>query len=113
MAGITRSGKNNKSDDAQDKPGAVALKYDPVDAYSAPTVVASGIGAVAERIAEEARANDVPIYQDPDLVQLLLATEIGDEIPVEAFVAVAEILRYVYEANRKTVPRYPDEQKEG
>ncbi|MDJ0685660.1 MAG: EscU/YscU/HrcU family type III secretion system export apparatus switch protein [Alphaproteobacteria bacterium] len=78
---------------------AVALSYRPDDAHSAPEVVASGEGHLAERILDEAFAADVPVREDADLVEILAATEVGQEIPVEAFVAVAEILRYVYERN--------------
>lgn len=88
---------------------AVALEYRPTDAWSAPTVVASGRGYLAERILEEAFAHGVPVREDADLVEILAATEVGEEIPIEAFVAVAEILRYVYERNRTAPPDIPDE----
>ncbi|MEQ8604420.1 MAG: EscU/YscU/HrcU family type III secretion system export apparatus switch protein [Marivibrio sp.] len=84
---------------------AVALAYKPDTADSAPVVSASGRGALAERIVEAAREAGVPIQEDPDLVELLAATEVGEEIPVEAFIAVAEILRYVYQANGRTAPQ--------
>lgn len=84
-----------------DGPMAVALSYDPSDKESAPSVIASGKGALAERILAEAEAHGIPVHKDADLVQILAATDIGDEIPVEAFIAVAEILRYVYAANSK------------
>lgn len=87
---------------------AVALEYKPTDAWSAPKVVASGRGYLAERILEEAFAHDVPVREDADLVEILAATEVGDEIPIEAFVAVAEILRYVYERNRTSAPEIPE-----
>lgn len=83
---------------------AVALTYAPETADSAPVVSASGRGHLAERILEAAREAGVPIQEDPDLVELLAATEVGEEIPVEAFIAVAEILRYVYQANGRTAP---------
>ncbi|RED52472.1 EscU/YscU/HrcU family type III secretion system export apparatus switch protein [Aestuariispira insulae] len=78
---------------------AVALSYDPADRDSAPSVVASGKGSLAERILEKAAEHGVPIHKDADLVSILAATEVGEEIPVEAFIAVAEILRFVYAAN--------------
>lgn len=78
---------------------AVALTYEPTSMASAPTVTASGKGFLAERILELAFENDVPVRTDPDLVEIVAATEVGEEIPVEAFIAVAEILRYVYERN--------------
>lgn len=85
---------------------AVALTYKPSDPDAAPVVSAAGRGYLAERIIEVAEAEGVPIRQDADLVEILSATEVGDEIPVEAFIAVAEILRYVYQANGSAPPRF-------
>ncbi len=87
---------------------AVALTYAPETADSAPVVSASGRGHLAERIIETAREAGIPIREDADLVEILAATEVGDEIPVEAFIAVAEILRYVYEANGTAPPQPSD-----
>ena len=77
----------------------VALKYDPDSMVSAPKVTASAEGYLAERLLDLAFEHDVPVRTDPDLVEIIAATEVGEEIPVEAFIAVAEILRYVYERN--------------
>jgi flagellar biosynthesis protein len=83
---------------------AVALTYKPDNADAAPVVSASGRGHLAERIVELAEELDIPVRADADLVEILAATEVGEEIPVEAFIAVAEILRYVYELNGRTPP---------
>lgn len=77
---------------------AVAVAYDR-GRDSAPRVVASGRGAIADRIREMAEASGVTVRQDADLVEVLGALEVGAEIPVEAFVAVAELLSFVYRAN--------------
>lgn len=69
-----------------------------------PRVVATGKGAVAEQILELAFAHGVKVRTDPDLAQILSAVEEGSIIPVEAFVAVAEILAYVYRANNMVLP---------
>ena len=82
---------------------AVALTYAPEDRDGAPKVAASGRGLLAERILEEARLANVPIREDASLVEMLAATEIGEEIPVEAFIAVAEILSYVYAMNNRAL----------
>jgi len=82
---------------------AVALRYDPGEA-GAPTVVASGHGSVAEQILNLAFANGVKVRTDPDLAQVLAAVDVDSVIPVEAFVAVAEILAYVYRANGRDMP---------
>ena len=75
------------------KKKAVALTYDPSN--KAPQVVASGKGAVAERIIEKAKEADVATYKDEELTDTLLKLEIGDMIPPELYGVVAEILVYV------------------
>lgn len=72
---------------------AIALSYDPAD--DAPTVVASGKGALAERIIEKAKEADVPLHRDDSLAQTLSKLEIGDMIPAELYEVVAEILVFV------------------
>jgi flagellar biosynthesis protein len=79
---------------------AVALKHGR-DGAAAPKVVATGRGAVAEQILEIAFANGVRVRQDADLAEILGSIELDSEIPVEVFAAVAEILAYVYRANRE------------
>ena len=71
----------------------IALSYDPNE--DAPKVIASGTGALAERIIEKAKEADVPIHRDDDLAQTLSKLEIGDLIPVELYEVVAEILVFV------------------
>jgi flagellar biosynthesis protein len=78
---------------------AVALRYAPGGA-DAPRVVASGHGEIAERILALAFEHGIKVREDADLAQLLAAVEIGEQIPVAAFAAVAEILVYIYRANR-------------
>ncbi len=77
---------------------AVALSYQPEKA-EAPIVRAKGSGHIAEQIFETARAHGVPVQQDSDLVELLSCMDLDTVIPVEAFVAVAEILSYLYRLN--------------
>lgn len=78
---------------------AAALKYD-AKRDTAPRVVAKGKGDVAKRIVEIAKASGIPIRKDADLVELLAAIDLDEQIPLEAFTAVAEILAYIYRANR-------------
>ncbi|MCI8507445.1 MAG: flagellar biosynthesis protein FlhB [Lachnospiraceae bacterium] len=80
-------------DKTKKKKKAVALTYDPLN--QAPQVVASGQGAVADRIIEKAKEADVATYQDEGLTDTLLKLEIGDMIPPELYGVVAEILVYV------------------
>jgi flagellar biosynthesis protein len=76
---------------------AVAIEKD--ISKDMPTVVASGQGFVAEQILQIAFDNDVKVRQDADLIEILSAVEIDQDVPLEAFAAIAEILTYVYQAN--------------
>jgi flagellar biosynthesis protein len=82
---------------------AVALRYDAAK-REAPEVVASGRGRIAEKIIELAEAHGIYIKQDPDLVEVLSRLDIGDAIPPELYVVVAEILAFVYRVNAKKRP---------
>ena len=84
---------------------AVALAYQPETENDAPKVVASGRGKLAEEILRVAFAKGVKVREDPDLAQVLSAVEVDSVIPLEAFMAVAEILAYVYKANGQDVPQ--------
>lgn len=79
---------------------AAALEYDNRK-DAAPKVIAKGRGAIAERIIELARKNNVPIKSDPALVQILSKLDIDEQIPIELYRAVAEILAFVYSANNR------------
>ena len=85
---------------AQDKPvdKAVALLYDK-EQGDAPRIVASGRGVLAGKIVETARAAGVYIMEDPDLVELLARVPVGEEIPMELYQAIAEVLAFVYRVN--------------
>lgn len=80
---------------------AVALQYEAGE-MRAPTVVAKGAGLVAERIRETARAAGVPVVENAPLARTLhKLVEIGREIPAALYQTVAEVLAYVYRADRK------------
>lgn len=83
---------------------AAALRYDR-DKDNAPVVAAGGHGEVAEKILQTAREAGIPIQQDPDLAEVLSRVPVGDEIPVEMYQAVAEILAFVYELNARSRDR--------
>lgn len=72
---------------------AIALEYNPEE--DAPKVIASGRGALAERIIEKAQESDIPIHRDDKLADTLSRLEIGDMIPPELYEVVAEILVFV------------------
>ena len=77
---------------------AVAIKYDRLK-DSAPKVTATGQGRIAQKIIDLAREHNVPIKNDPDLIEVLSSLEINQEIPSEIYVAVAELLAFVYSIN--------------
>lgn len=72
---------------------AVALSYDVGD--TAPKILATGKGYVAEKIIEIAKQENVPLHQDAKLANTLSKLEIGDYIPKELYGVVAEILVFV------------------
>lgn len=72
---------------------AIALEFDPSD--EAPRVIASGRGALAERIIEKAKESDVPVHRDDKLAETLSRLDIGEMIPPELYEVVAEILVFV------------------
>lgn len=76
---------------------SVALKY--ADGkMRAPTVVAKGVGEVAMKIREIAREHKVPLLEAPALTRALYRhTDLGDEIPETLYIAVAEVLAYVFQ----------------
>ena len=79
---------------------AAALRYHHMR-DQAPRVVAKGRGKMAERIIEVARQHDVPLVEDPNLVQVLEGLDLDVEIPPELYRAVAEVLVFVYRLNRQ------------
>jgi len=85
---------------------AAALKYDNRK-DAAPRITAKGKGFIAEKIIELALKNNVPIKNDPNLVQILSKLDIDEHIPVELYKAVAEILAFVYSANNRYRDRFP------
>ncbi|MGC4028520.1 MAG: flagellar biosynthesis protein FlhB [Steroidobacteraceae bacterium] len=76
---------------------AVALRYDEKK-MRAPQVVAKGVDLMAARIREVASEHKVPIFEAPPLARALHRNmEIGDEIPAGLYVAVAQVLTYIYQ----------------
>lgn len=79
---------------------AVALKYSAN--LPAPQLIAKGGDLIAERIKEIARENNIPIVENKPLARTIFKTmKLGQVIPRELFVAVAEVLSYVYKLRRK------------
>lgn len=72
---------------------AVALSYDGV---SAPILSAKGTGEIADEIIAIAKEHNVPIREEPDLVNLLARLKLDEEIPRELYIAVAETIAFAY-----------------
>ncbi|MEW6115869.1 MAG: EscU/YscU/HrcU family type III secretion system export apparatus switch protein [Nitrospirota bacterium] len=79
---------------------AAALRYTP-QKDAAPKVVAKGSGAIAEKILQIAKEHNIPLKDDPQLVEVLSALDLYQEIPPELYRAVAEILAFIYKTTKK------------
>ena len=86
---------------------AVALKYDETQ-NSAPVIVASGMGYVAEKIVEIANDNGIPVYEDNSLATVLAQMKLGKEIPPELYQTIVDIYAYFL----RYVPKHADEKQE-
>ena len=80
---------------------SVAIKYDP-ETMGAPKVVAKGADLIAFRIRQIARQSEVPIVERPPLARALYwGVEVGQEVTLEHYEAVAELLAFVYRIDSK------------
>lgn len=82
-------------------PKAVALRY---VGQGAPRVVAKGSGEVAAQILALAKQHDIPLHEDRELVRLLSHLELGQEIPEQLYLAVAQILAFAYSLSGRPLP---------
>lgn len=73
---------------------AIALAYRQTDA--APRVVARGKGLIAEEIISRAREHGVYVHESPELVALLTQVNIDEHIPPQLYMAIAELLAWLY-----------------
>lgn len=78
---------------------AVALKYDEIDP---PKVSAKGEHEVATAIMQLARDCGVPLYENPELVEILSTLEIGDQIPELLYQVIAEVIAFAFYIQGKT-----------
>jgi flagellar biosynthesis protein len=96
--------KSNESNENNVKPlrlkKAVALAYQP-DKHDSPVVVAKGKGLTAQKILEKAQEHGIPIQEDQSLVEVLSQLDLDQQIPAELYQLVAEILSFIYRADKK------------
>lgn len=85
---------------------AVALAYGKTQG-SAPQVVAKGRGLIAQAIIERAKQHGVFVHESEDLVGLLMQVELDQEIPPQLYLAVAELLAWLYRLEHTDVPALP------
>jgi flagellar biosynthesis protein len=76
------------------KKAAVALTYE--TGALAPRVVAKGRGIIAEEIIKRAAEAGVYVHESPELVSLLMQVDLDDSIPPQLYIAVAELLAWLY-----------------
>lgn len=81
---------------------AVALAYTAAD--KAPRVVAKGRGLIAEQIIARAREHGVFVHESPELLALLMQVDLDARIPSQLYVAVAELLAWIYRLEHGQAP---------
>lgn len=81
---------------------AVALTYS--QNKGAPKVIAKGRGLIAQAIIERARQHGVFVHESEDLVGLLMKVELDQEIPPQLYLAVAELLVWLYRMEHEDTP---------
>ncbi len=84
---------------------AVALAYQ--SGESAPKVVARGRGIIAKAIIDRAKEHGIFVHESQELVGLLMQVELDDHIPPELYLAVAELLAWVYRLEHREMPANP------
>lgn len=84
---------------ADERALAVAMAYKAGDA--APRVVAKGRGLIAEEIISRAREHGIYVHESPELVSLLMQVDLDAHIPAQLYVAVAELLAWLYQVERR------------
>ncbi len=87
---------------------AVAIAYQ--SGQAAPKVVAKGRGLVAQAIIDRARDAGVYVHESPEMVSLLMQVDFDQHIPPQLYLAVAELLAWVYQLEHE--PDQPSGQKE-
>ncbi|GAB1235081.1 EscU/YscU/HrcU family type III secretion system export apparatus switch protein [Ferrigenium sp. UT5] len=81
---------------------AVALAYR--NGESAPRVVASGRGLIAQAIIERAHQHGIYVHESEELVALLMQVELDQHIPPALYLAVAELLAWLYRLEQAEIP---------
>lgn len=84
---------------------AAALAYTP-GKDEAPRVIASGKGAIAEKILEKAKEKKIPVYENAHLADTLVKLKFGSEIPAELYEVVASVLTFISNVDEKAGKKF-------
>lgn len=87
---------------------AVAIAYLETDA--APRVIAKGRGVIAAEIIARAHEHGVYVHESPELVSLLMQVDLDEKIPPQLYVAVAELLAWLYRVEQGDIESFPTAQ---
>jgi flagellar biosynthesis protein len=85
----------------------VALSYDSSQ-QAAPKVTAKGSGLIANSIIQKAKQHQIPLQEDPSLVELLSQLQINETIPEQLYDAVAEVFAFIYHVDREHSKKHGD-----
>ena len=88
-----------------ERASAVAVRYDQQDA--APRVIAKGYGNIADTIIRTAKEHGLYVHESPELVNLLMQVNLDAQIPPQLYVAIAELLAWIYALEEKTIGPEP------
>ena len=94
------TGEGSADSGPPERPSAIALSH--ANKNRAPVVVAKGYGAVADSIVQRARDNGLYVHESPELVKLLMQVRLDDEIPPQLYLAVAQLLAWLYRLESDT-----------
>jgi flagellar biosynthesis protein len=84
---------------------AVAMTYG--NSAGAPKVVAKGRGLIAQAIIERAKQHGIYVHESEELVGMLMQVELDQEIPPQLYIAVAELLAWLYRLENPDTPAVP------
>lgn len=89
---------NKNSKNINPKQKAVALSYNLEDV--SPKIVAKGKGYIAQKILENAKSSEIPVYEDSALVDELTKVDLGSNIPPELYEVVAQVLVFISDLDK-------------
>lgn len=95
--------ENRTAADTPEDPRALAVALAYGGGQSAPRVVAKGKGLLAEQIIRKARESGIFVHESRELVSLLMQVDLDRHIPPGLYVAVAELLAWVYRMENRLV----------